>query len=82
MQMSNGARTQGFQPGLLGAAVTAAILTVSDVAQAQLEEVIVTATRRAESMQDVAISMLSTGGDAISDMGITRGRNSQRTSRR
>jgi len=39
----------------------------------QLEEVVVTATKRAESMQDVSISMIAMSGDSIKDMGITRG---------
>ncbi|NIB43537.1 TonB-dependent receptor [Pseudomaricurvus alkylphenolicus] len=38
-----------------------------------LEEIVVTATKRSESLQDVSISMLATDGEAISDMGITRG---------
>ncbi|EAQ97267.2 TonB-dependent receptor [Congregibacter litoralis] len=62
-----------FKPGILSTAVAAALMASSDFALAQLEEVIVTATRRSESMQDVAISMLSTSGDTIKDLGITRG---------
>lgn len=62
-----------FKPGILSTAVAAALIGGADIAQAQLEEVIVTATRRSESMQDVAISMLSTSGDTIKDMGVTRG---------
>ena len=57
----------------LAAAIVAALLASADAAQAQLEEVKVTATRRSESMQDVAISMLSTSGEQIKDMGVTRG---------
>ena len=60
------------KPGLLSAAVAAALIGGADIAQAQLEEVIVTASRRAESMQDVAISMISKSGEDIQDMGITR----------
>ncbi|MCB1675941.1 MAG: TonB-dependent receptor [Halioglobus sp.] len=33
----------------------------------------VTATKRAESLQDVPISMIAMSGDAIKDMGVTRG---------
>lgn len=61
------------KPSLLSTAITAALVSGIDVAHAQLEEVTVTATRRAESMQDVAISMLATSGKTIKDMGITRG---------
>lgn len=39
----------------------------------QLEEVMVTATKRAESMQDVPISMIAMSGDSIKDFGVTRG---------
>lgn len=60
------------RPRILSAAVAACLMAGADVALAQLEEVIVTATRRAESMQDVAISMLSKSGESIKDMGITR----------
>ena len=38
---------------------------------AQLEEVIVTAQKRAESLQDVPISMTALSGDKIDDAGIT-----------
>ena len=61
-----------LKPGLLSTAVAAALLTLTESASAQLEEVTVTATRRAESMQDVAISMLSTSGEEIQEMGIGR----------
>lgn len=37
-----------------------------------LEEVVVTATKRAESLQDVPISMLATSGEAISEQGISK----------
>ncbi len=37
-----------------------------------LEEVVVTATKRAESMQDVPISMLAMSGESIREMGITK----------
>ncbi|MEM6774256.1 MAG: TonB-dependent receptor [Pseudomonadota bacterium] len=60
------------KPGILSAAVASALLAGTDLAQAQLEEVTVTATRRAESMQDVAISMLSKSGEDIQEMGIGR----------
>ncbi|PLW69058.1 TonB-dependent receptor, partial [Pseudohalioglobus lutimaris] len=38
-----------------------------------LEEVVVTATKRAESMQDVPISMIAMSGQDIKDFGVTRG---------
>jgi len=61
------------RPGLLSTAVSLALLASADLARAQLEEVVVTATRRAESMQDVAISMLSKSGADLQEMGIGRG---------
>lgn len=71
--MSHNNNITFFKPGILGTAITAALMVGADVAQAQLEEVIVTATRRAENMQDIPISMLSTSGESIKDMGVTRG---------
>lgn len=61
-----------FQSRLLSTAIAATLMAGSVATQAQLEEVIVTATKRAESLQDVPISMLSTSGESIKDMGITR----------
>jgi len=49
-------------------------LALAQQAVAQgLEEVVVTATKRAESMQDVPISMIAMSGKFINDMAITRG---------
>lgn len=49
-------------------------LAVAHQGNAQkLEEVVVTATKRAESLQDVPISMIAMSGEAIKDMGVTRG---------
>ena len=45
--------------------VAAALLPVGLTAQAQLEEVIVTAQKRAESLQDVPISISTLSGDKI-----------------
>ncbi|MEM1143163.1 MAG: TonB-dependent receptor [Pseudomonadota bacterium] len=57
---------------VLPTAIISALLLEATPAYSQLEEVTVTATRRAESMQDVAISMLSTTGEEIQEMGIGR----------
>ena len=52
-------------------ALALAIATASGSAySAQLEEVIVTAQKRAESLQDVPISMTAISGDKIQDAGI------------
>jgi len=61
-----------LKPSAMSTALSAILLVGADLASAQLEEVIVTASRRAESMQDVSISMLSKSGEDIRDMGITR----------
>lgn len=62
-----------YQKRLLSISVAAATICSAAAVNAQLEEVVVTATKRAESMQDVPISMLSTSGENIKDMGVTRG---------
>ena len=52
-------------------ALALAIATASSGAiSAELEEVIVTAQKRAESLQDVPISMTAIGGEKISEAGI------------
>ena len=58
-----------FRPqlGYLAAAVLAA---QSVTVQAQLEEVIVTAQLRTESLQDVPISMVAMSGDTINELGL------------
>ncbi|MDB4299596.1 hypothetical protein N9928_00910 [bacterium] len=54
-------------------AAMALAATVSSHTNAQkLEEVVVTATKRAESLQDVPISMLAKSGESIKDMGVAR----------
>ena len=58
--------------GKLSYVPVAAILLVSSesFAQAALEEVIVTATRRAESIQDVPLSVSAISGEQLEDLGI------------
>jgi iron complex outermembrane receptor protein len=46
------------------------LMTLPGYAQV-LEEVVVTATKRAESLQDVPISITAVGGEAIAEFGIT-----------
>jgi iron complex outermembrane receptor protein len=45
-------------------------LSMSQVAHAQLEEVVVTATKRTENLQDVAISVIALDSTTINDVGI------------
>jgi len=47
---------------------------MSQTAHAQLDEVIVTATKRAESLQDVPVSVVATSGETINDLGLTDAR--------
>ncbi len=58
----------------LSLAVSAAILpalSATAIAQAQLEEVVVTATKRAASTQDIAVSVEALTSDTIDDFGIS-----------
>ena len=57
----------------LGNAIAIALgasLSVSN-AHAQLEEIIVTATKRAESMQDIPVSIQAINGDTMKQLGVT-----------
>lgn len=57
---------------LLAAAVSAALACGPSIAQAQgPEEVIVTATRRAEGVQSVPLNITAVSGDALQEQGIT-----------
>jgi hypothetical protein len=61
-----------YKRAILSAAVSTALRDRTGHAAAQqLEEVIVTATKRAESLQDVPIPILAMGGDAIQKQGIS-----------
>lgn len=53
-----------------GVAPTAAIAQEQEAAGGMLEEVIVTATKRAQSMQDIAVSVQAITGDTIDELGI------------
>ena len=62
---------QRFQRTPLAAALGVALLPlVASPAQAQLEEVVVTATKQAESLQDVPISVNALSGDSLREQGI------------
>ena len=63
-----------FSPSPLALAVAAAtipLLSTTATAQNTLEEVVVTATKRAESTQDIAVSVEALTSDTIDDFGIT-----------
>ena len=55
------------------AATTAMLIgaTLPNVASAQLEEIIVTAQKRTESMQDVPVSIVALDAQTLADLGIT-----------
>ena len=60
-----------FQRTPLAAALGVALLPLlASPVQAQLEEVVVTATKRTESLQDVPISVSALGGEALKDLGV------------
>ncbi|MEH6592621.1 MAG: TonB-dependent receptor [Halioglobus sp.] len=61
-----------FRPAILSAAIAASLLVGATSSQAQLEEVIVTAQQRAESLQDVPISMVAMSGEKINELAITK----------
>ena len=62
---------QRFQRTPLAAALGVALLPlVASPVQAQLEEVVVTATKQAESLQDVPISVNALSGDSMREQGI------------
>jgi outer membrane receptor protein involved in Fe transport len=58
-----------FKLTTLSAAVASALVTTP--VQAQLEEVIVTATRRSESIQDIPLNISAVSGDQISSQGLS-----------
>jgi iron complex outermembrane recepter protein len=64
----------GTRPYTLAVAVSAALAcagaSAQDVGPRSEEEVIVTATRRAESVQDVPLNITALGGDTIQEQGI------------
>jgi iron complex outermembrane recepter protein len=59
-----------FKRGLLSAAIAASVMAGASTAQAQLEEVIVTAQKRSESLQDVPISVAAVSQQKMTDFGI------------
>jgi len=59
--------------GLLHSLVALSVFAATSPASAQLEEIVVTATKRAESLQDVPVSIVALSGETIKELGITRG---------
>ncbi|QFU77461.1 TonB-dependent receptor [Halioglobus maricola] len=59
-----------FTPVRLAAAITLASAVAAPTAFAQLEEVIVTAQKRVESLQDVPLSITAVAGDKMEEAGV------------
>ena len=64
--------TPGYKPKTLSTAIAAGILTLTSDAFATpvIEEMVVTATRRAESTIDIPYNVTVVGGDTIRNAGI------------
>ncbi len=62
------ARKSAMSLGIISAAIL--MIPATTIAQV-LDEVTVTATRRAESLQDIPVSVIATSGEDIKDMAIT-----------
>ena len=66
--------TRSRQAGMIAAAVATGTICVGQQAIAQdlvLEEITVTASKRAENLQDVPISIVALDSQTLSDQGIT-----------
>ena len=57
---------------VVSAMCLAAVATLPTVASANLEEVVVTARKKVESLQDTPISVTALSGDRLEDMGLSR----------
>ena len=68
LNASGGPRAWKKKP--LAAAISAAVATTGGAGAAQIEEVIVTATKRAESAQDVTIAVQAVTGDTVRELGV------------
>lgn len=66
-------RISGKTSRLLSVTVAASLLSVGTPAAAQLEEIVVTATKRAKSLQDVPVSVVAMSGETVKEFGIGRG---------
>jgi outer membrane receptor protein involved in Fe transport len=60
---------RAVRAAILGTAAGGSLLSLE--ANAQLEEVIVTATKRAESTQDIPVAVQALGENTLNDMGVT-----------
>ena len=65
-------KVKQFKPNKLNLAILSALAaTASGPAQAQIEEVVVTATKRAESTQDIPVSVAALQGDDLNQLRVS-----------
>ena len=65
-------KVKQFKPNKLNLAILSALAaTASSPAQAQIEEVVVTATKRAESTQDIPVSVAALQGDDLNQLRVS-----------
>ena len=69
-QQSAAASTTRWRRTKLAAAVSASAAIVAPVSAGEIEEIIVTATKRAESTQDVSIVVQALTGDGLGDLAV------------
>jgi len=66
-----GVNRKYFQQSTLAIAIGAFAMTSNSIAEATLEEVVVTATRRAASVEDIPYNISAIDGDVLSQTGAT-----------
>ena len=59
-------------PKLVLSALAAAVMAVNSAHAQKLEEVVVTAQSRSESLQDVSVSMVAMSGEKINELAINK----------
>ena len=69
--MSAQNKVKQFKPNKLNLAILSALAAAGGPAQAQIEEVVVTATKRAESTQDIPVSVSALQGDDLSQLRVS-----------
>jgi len=65
-------RTNYFVHGILAAALSLALIPMATAADAVLEEIIVTAQKRAQLITDIGVSATAIAGDQLQELGVDR----------